>query len=669
MDPHGWWSSGVARLFAKYLSPVTRLVVELGTWQGLSARKILAAAPNASLITIDHFQGSAEHSANPLTAAMLPGLRERCQANLYDLRERVHIVQDVTVAGLARVAAAGLGDKVDLVYIDASHDTVSVLADIGAAREACPGAVLVGDDWLWPSVRVAVEQFARSEGLQVESDENGWCLPPRINAARFHLAINEPLRRGKSDVEFLPLVSCIMPTYGRPRFVDESAAMFLANDYPAKELVVLNDCPGQEYETCGRSIRVTNEPTRYSTLGEKRNACIEKSAGTIIQVWDDDDLYLPWRIRYSVAEMQRHATAFYRPAEFLAYWGETFLHDNYSVPWWVSHGFCAYERRLWDAVGKYPAASLGEDKLFFKSIHERLVKEFISYPIPRDDRFFILRGKSDYAHMSIAGGAGPLDTHPVKHKITPRDIQDSLLRELRDRHLEKWVQANPTPSTQGFNLSVCICVKNRSRLVDNHHERLMLPECIKAVVQAGENRNIEVVIVDFESTDWPLRDWIGEVCGELSVRVIQAAGDFSKGRGHNLAVGASRSDRILLLDADVLIPRDFLGKAIRIVDAGSAWFPVFQDLREDGTLGSWRDLTTGIAALPKSVYFAAGGVREFRSWGGEDDLFLDAVRRLVPIERGRVEGLQHIWHPEWARHVHFARPRQSDYYEAIRAAR
>ena len=39
----------------------------------------------------------------------------------------------------------------------------------------------------------------------------------------------------------LPLVSCIMPTYNRRRFVPEAIRLFLTQDYPRKELVVLDD--------------------------------------------------------------------------------------------------------------------------------------------------------------------------------------------------------------------------------------------------------------------------------------------------------------------------------------------------------------------------------------------------------------------------------------------
>ena len=86
----------------------------------------------------------------------------------------------------------------------------------------------------------------------------------------------------------LPLISCIMPTYGRPQYVHESVKMFLDQDYPAKELVILNDCAGQVFHCELSNVRVFNTSQRYRSLGEKRNECIRKSRGELLAIWDDD---------------------------------------------------------------------------------------------------------------------------------------------------------------------------------------------------------------------------------------------------------------------------------------------------------------------------------------------------------------------------------------------
>jgi cellulose synthase/poly-beta-1,6-N-acetylglucosamine synthase-like glycosyltransferase len=152
-----------------------------------------------------------------------------------------------------------------------------------------------------------------------------------------------------------PLVSAIMPTYGRPELVNESVAMCLAQDYENKELIILNDCVGQTFELDHPLVSVLNHPHRFSNLGEKRNHCIEQTSGEIIAIWDDDDAYLPWRLSISVEAMLRERLSFYRPAEFWAYWGDDSLHDNQSAPGWVNHAFSV----LREGCGKQREATRG----------------------------------------------------------------------------------------------------------------------------------------------------------------------------------------------------------------------------------------------------------------------------------------------------------------------
>ncbi len=73
---------------------------------------------------------------------------------------------------------------------------------------------------------------------------------------------------------------------------------------------------------------------------------------------------------------------------------------------------------------------VGEDARFFERVHRELGGAFIKYPIAREERFFVLRGKSRYAHASIDGGEQPLDTAPGEYPISPVPIEDPLLREV-----------------------------------------------------------------------------------------------------------------------------------------------------------------------------------------------------------------------------------------------
>lgn len=238
-----------------------------------------------------------------------------------------------------------------------------------------------------------------------------------------------------------PLISCVMPTYGRPAYVNEAVQMFLSQDYPHKELIILNDCAGQQYEFDHPEVCVFNIDERYPTLGEKRNDVIELARGELIAVWDDDDVYLPWRLTFSLAEMLKYDTPFYRAAEFWAYWGGTELHNNQSVSEWVSHPNTLFAKDLWRRVGGYPAQGVREDAEFFKSIHAELGEEFLTYPIEPQHRFFMLRGKSHYAHMSIRGGEHSADLRPGKYPIVPQPIADPALRMHYDRLIDERAQS------------------------------------------------------------------------------------------------------------------------------------------------------------------------------------------------------------------------------------
>ncbi|PQO37416.1 glycosyltransferase family 2 protein [Bremerella cremea] len=465
-----------------------------------------------------------------------------------------------------------------------------------------------------------------------------------------------------------PLISCIMPTYGRPDYVNEAIAMFLAQDYPRKELVILNDCPGQRFACDQPGIHVFNADERYPTLGEKRNAAIELAQGDIMAVWDDDDIYLPWRLSFSLAEMKRLATEFYRPAEFWAYWGSGPLHNNQAIREWVSHALVMFTKSLWRRVGGYPAQHLNEDDAFFQRVHEALQQSFISYPLLSEDRFFVLRGKSKYEHMCMSGGDSPLDLAPGNFELEPSPIADATLRQHVDQLIQtRQKEDNSLIGNDSLLISVCVALKNRSRLRVDDQTIELFPNSVRSLAQAAEDLvdlgSIELVVADFESDDWPLQEWLCKAAGNLRVNVVTMADPFSRGKGINAAVENATSDRIVLCDADMIVSSEAVRRAVDLVNSGKAWCPIYESLDRHGRHDCWQDLSHGMVALHRDWFAAAGRVPEFQSWGGEDDLFHNSLAEHVGIVRERSPFLRHQWHPESCRHEHYKNPRQSDFWK------
>ncbi len=173
----------------------------------------------------------------------------------------------------------------------------------------------------------------------------------------------------------LPLVSCVMPTYGRPVFALQAVHYFLRQDYPARELLILDDGP----EGLAASLPA-DERLRYIRLprlpiGGKRNIGCGLARGTIIAQWDDDDWYGPGRLSAQIAPLLadraditgiRGTTVF--DLERWQAWTCTprlhrlmYRHD-------VHGGTLVYFRRLWEQYGRYPNRSLAEDARFLSRL-------------------------------------------------------------------------------------------------------------------------------------------------------------------------------------------------------------------------------------------------------------------------------------------------------------
>lgn len=178
----GWLGAGTEIMLTRSLSPSTRLVVELGAWLGLSTRFIADAAPAATVISVDHWQGSPEHHSEERYAKLLPRLFETFQARCWDYRERIVPLRTTTLDGLQQVAAHGL--KPDFIYVDAEHTFEAVTAELHLARQLFPEAALGGDDYDWKEVRQAVDAFAHKNGMVVDRfGSRGWRLLEGHNAA------------------------------------------------------------------------------------------------------------------------------------------------------------------------------------------------------------------------------------------------------------------------------------------------------------------------------------------------------------------------------------------------------------------------------------------------------------------------------------------------------
>lgn len=117
----------------------------------------------------------------------------------------------------------------------------------------------------------------------------------------------------KSEKNY-PLVSVIIPTYGRACFLDKSIDSVLGQTYPEIEILVVDDNnPGSESraETSATMSRYEGDPrVRYIRHKENRNGSAARntgwraSSGKYLAYLDDDDVFLPEKISKCVETLE-----------------------------------------------------------------------------------------------------------------------------------------------------------------------------------------------------------------------------------------------------------------------------------------------------------------------------------------------------------------------------
>lgn len=184
---------------------------------------------------------------------------------------------------------------------------------------------------------------------------------------------------GPSNLERWPLISCIMPTYNRRPFLPIALRCFLEQDYPNKELIVIDDGEDRVSDLTENlpSVRYFALPSRLS-IGAKRNLACAKSRGEIIAHWDDDDWYAPNRLRHQAmpilagkAEITGLESAFVMELPSGEFWTiKTELHRQMFAGD-VHGGTLVYHKRLLLQGIRYPEINLAEDAWLLNHAIER----------------------------------------------------------------------------------------------------------------------------------------------------------------------------------------------------------------------------------------------------------------------------------------------------------
>jgi SAM-dependent methyltransferase len=197
LDLQGWGSRdpNFLELIDKYRP---KLIIEVGSWKGGSAvfmaEHIKKRGIDCKIICIDTWLGAIEFYADKNDPERYKSLKMvngyptvyyQFLANVMHLGLEDYIIPFPQTSTLAARFLASKGLMADMIYIDASHDEKDVYDDIGNYWELLKnGGVIFGDDYdeFWPGIRLAVNNFAVDNNLEVKFSPRQWMIAKMSSA-------------------------------------------------------------------------------------------------------------------------------------------------------------------------------------------------------------------------------------------------------------------------------------------------------------------------------------------------------------------------------------------------------------------------------------------------------------------------------------------------------
>jgi hypothetical protein len=432
----GWFDADEAVLLAATaaaaLTATARAaIVEIGSFCGRATTvlgDVARRTGEATVFAIDRFDGRVGETARLYSCG--PTLdRFRAAINGAGLRTTVREV-------VGNPSEVDWSSPIGLLLVDGLHDYASVAADFKHYEPWLdPSSFVAFHDYgSYPGVNRFVDEVLRA-GAYGETARLGSLIVLRPRGAEA-AAIARPapstavepmdagarparaLRRLPADTAAAaprsgqqPLVSCLMPTYNRRAYVPAAIARFLAQDYPNRELIVVDDGSDsiEDLMPSDERIRYIRPPGRL-TIGAKRNLAAELASGELLANWDDDDWVASWRLSYEVDALLRsdadvvglNTLLYFEPASGRAW---RYAYPRNDAPWVHDPTLCL-RRATWEG-DRFPDTNYSLDMTYLTR--------------GRRKRVTALENERFYVGMIHSGNTSRKDTRGGRWRPTQAD--------------------------------------------------------------------------------------------------------------------------------------------------------------------------------------------------------------------------------------------------------
>jgi glycosyltransferase involved in cell wall biosynthesis len=393
-------------------------------------------------------------------------------------------------------------------------------------------------------------------GLRLSGARTGYASHCRGDACR-HFApltatgtpvLNAPLHSETSErwpqaaVDDYPLVSCIMPTHGRPKWLAQAIHYFQNQDYPSRELIIVDTSPDNLCPLIPDDPQIHHHripPPR--SIGAMRNIACDAARGEIIVHWDDDDWYAANRITAQVrpildgrADVTGLTNILFFEIDQWTFWRcSPELHRRMFVLD-VQSGTLAFRKSLFGRLCRYPDRSIAEDAIFLSLAVNRGAR---LQRIPGDGLYIYLRHSNNAWAFRCGYFIDPKGWWRTEQPSELADDRDFYVSSSGMRLVSMAAEASlkPTIPQQRPLVSCIMPTANRRRFVRHAIEHFLTQDYGDA----------ELIILDDGE------DAVGDlVPSHPALRYVRTPRHRSLGAKRNAGCEAARADIIMHWDDD-----------------------------------------------------------------------------------------------------------------------
>lgn len=195
-------------------------------------------------------------------------------------------------------------------------------------------------------------------------------------------------------------------------------------------------------------------------------------------------------------------------------------------------------------------------------------------------------------------------------------------------------------------LSICVTVKNRSKIQTEKSILTLFPDFIRSLANSLTiNMDVELLIADWSSTDWPIKEWIEDFIPTIPIHLITIQSDkFSVGRGKNLAAQHATGDVLFFVDADMIVNKELLDFALSSVKDSVVYYPtVYYYATENHTITHEGG---GNFFITRNDFLSTNKWPEYYAHGFDDVDFYQEISKKFTILTHPTISIIHQWHPQ-----------------------